>query len=418
MPLVEPKHSAARFDWPAAVAAALLLLIPLLGTEFADIGSTGGKEGSSIAASYGRTPPPVEPMAVRALSPDEARAHNASIPFSNAPKPAARPFHFASAGNDLDRAIDCLAAAQYYEAGDDPAGQKAVAQVVLNRVRHPAFPKSVCGVVFQGAERTTGCQFTFTCDGSMAHTPPAPAWDRSRALARRMLSGLVDREVGYATHYHTDWVVPYWSSSLDKIGEVHTHLFFRWQGWWGTPRAFLRSVHEAEPKIISLARLSPFHDPLSGDDADSGMRAPQMTVNATDLAEAPKGYSIDTAHPSGSAGGASVIATSAEKDAFILSLPNDMATSDYLSAARTFCSGRTKCRIMGWRANAPPPGGFPVPSKALSSMQFSYIHDASSNLQRLLWNCDMVPQDNPRNCMRERMPVTDIPPPGKTTARP
>lgn len=353
------------------------------------------------------------------MTPEEARAYNASIPFSKAPKPAARPFRFSGTGGDLDRAIDCLAAAQYYEAGDDPVGQKAVAQVVLNRARHPAFPKTICGVVFQGAERTTGCQFTFTCDDSMARIPPAPAWDRSRALARRMLNGLVERKVGYATHYHTDWVVPYWSSSLDKISEVHTHLFFRWQGWWGTPGAFLKSVREAEPKIALLARLSPYHDPLSGDPAlANGMKAPQMTVDAADLANAPKGYSIGADNAAGSAGGAAVIATSPEKDAFILSLPNDMATSDYLATARTFCSGRSKCRIMGWRADAPPPDSFPVPAKALSNMRFSYIHDSTSGLQRLLWNCDAVPQDNPRNCMRERIPIADILPSAKTTTRP
>ncbi len=126
------------------------------------------------------------------------------------------------------RATDCLAAAQYYEAGDDPSGQEAVAQVVLNRMRHPAFPATVCEVVFQGAERATGCQFTFTCDGALSHSPTVTGWARAQNLASRMLSGKVDRRVGMATHYHTDWVVPYWSSSLDKITSIHTHLFFRW----------------------------------------------------------------------------------------------------------------------------------------------------------------------------------------------
>ncbi|MCZ3110870.1 cell wall hydrolase, partial [Acinetobacter baumannii] len=65
------------------------------------------------------------------------------------------------------RAIDCMAAAVLYEAGDDAVGQRAVAQVVINRVRHPAFPKTICAVVFQGSDRATGCQFTFTCDGAL-----------------------------------------------------------------------------------------------------------------------------------------------------------------------------------------------------------------------------------------------------------
>ena len=97
-----------------------------------------------------------------------------------------------------------------YEAGDDPAGQRAVAQVVLNRVRHPAFPKTVCGVVFEGQDRTTGCQFTFSCDGALTRWSPSPAlWTAARQIATAALTGTVYRPVGYATHYHTDWVVPY-----------------------------------------------------------------------------------------------------------------------------------------------------------------------------------------------------------------
>ena len=103
-------------------------------------------------------------------------------------------------------------------------------QTVLNRVRHPAFPATVCGVVFQGSERSTGCQFTFTCDGALARQPSAAAWARARALAEQALDGAVDERVGNATHYHTDWVVPYWRTSLDKIAQVETHIFDRWRG--------------------------------------------------------------------------------------------------------------------------------------------------------------------------------------------
>ncbi|KEY99004.1 SleB-like protein, partial [Sphingomonas sp. BHC-A] len=175
------------------------------------------------------TPPPaVAPVEVYALERDQARALNAAIPFSRLPNPAARPFIFSGSPVDLARATDCLAAAQLYEAGDDAVGERAVAQVVLNRVRHPAFPKTVCGVVFQGQERATGCQFTFTCDGALARAPTQAAWERARDIARSALAGKVYRPVGYATHYHTDWVVPYWSGSLDKIASVGTHLFFRW----------------------------------------------------------------------------------------------------------------------------------------------------------------------------------------------
>lgn len=208
------------------------------------------------------TPPPlpkVEPAQLYALPMDKARALNANIPFSQRANPPASPFRFAGGADDLARATDCLAAAQIYEAGDDAVGEQAVAQVVLNRVRHPAFPKSVCAVVFQGQERRTGCQFTFTCDGALARTPSPAAWGRARTIAKAALTGAVFRPVGLATHYHTDWVVPYWSASLDKTAKVGTHLFFRWTGWWGTPPAFQASVGGTEPLIGRIARLSLAH---------------------------------------------------------------------------------------------------------------------------------------------------------------
>jgi spore germination cell wall hydrolase CwlJ-like protein len=205
------------------------------------------------------SPPSVEPAVNYALPTDKARALNAAIAFSARVNPAASPFHFGGDADNLSRAIDCLAAAQIYEAGDDAVGEQAVAQVVLNRARHPAFPKSICGVVFQGQERATGCQFTFTCDGALARTPPPAAWDRARMIARAALAGAVFKPVGLATHYHTDWVVPYWSASLDKTARVGTHLFFRWAGKWGTAPAFGDAAGGVEPIIGRIARLSLAH---------------------------------------------------------------------------------------------------------------------------------------------------------------
>jgi hypothetical protein len=89
----------------------------------------------------------------------------------------------AGSAEDRARARTCLAQTAWYEAGQDRAGQQAVVQVVLNRVRHPAYPKTICGVVFQGSERRTGCQFTFTCDGSLARVPSAAAWKDALAVA-------------------------------------------------------------------------------------------------------------------------------------------------------------------------------------------------------------------------------------------
>jgi spore germination cell wall hydrolase CwlJ-like protein len=100
-------------------------------------------------------------------------------------------------------------------------------QVVLNRVRRTGFPKTVCGVVYDGSKRDTGCQFSFTCDGSVDRRPETQGWVEVRRRARQALSGYVFAEVGTSTHYHTDWIVPYWSSSLAKVAKVHSHIFYR-----------------------------------------------------------------------------------------------------------------------------------------------------------------------------------------------
>jgi hypothetical protein len=123
---------------------------------------------------------------------------------------------------------------------------------VLNRVRHPAFPGSVCGVVYQGSTRVTGCQFTFTCDGSLGRRPDPAGWARAMAVAEAALSGSVYRPVGWATHYHADYVVPVWAASLDKNAVVGAHLFYHWAGGWGRPRAFDQPYRGAEASADAL----------------------------------------------------------------------------------------------------------------------------------------------------------------------
>ena len=125
------------------------------------------------------------------------------------------------------RDLDCLTQAVYFEArGESQRGQAAVAQVVLNRVRHPAFPKTVCGVVFQGAA-THGCQFSFACDGSTGHQRERGAWDRARTVAGRALSGVVLADVGQATHFHTTGVSPLWGPQMLRVAQVGLHIFYR-----------------------------------------------------------------------------------------------------------------------------------------------------------------------------------------------
>ncbi|WIA57649.1 cell wall hydrolase [Sphingobium sp. WTD-1] len=374
---------------------------------------TQGRRLAAVAAARLRrptTPPPaVEPVKVFALGPEQARDLNAQIPFSRDPNPSARPFLFRGSETDLARATDCLAAAQLYEAGDDAVGEQAVAQVVLNRVRHPAFPKTVCGVVFQGQERTTGCQFTFTCDGALARTPSIGAWARAREIARGALAGKVFKAVGYATHYHTDWVVPYWSGSLDKITAVGTHLFFRWRGWWGTPPAFRLGEGGGEPLIARIARLSAAHQGLPGSGLP-GMPPVLATEAAAALAARPE-RAIGSDSLGKTIGGVRLIAIAPGGRSFLVELNRSSPPESWPALAETFCAGRPECRIMGWRGGAVPTG-LPLNDAQLEAMSFAYIHYVGNGLQRALWNCSQFPRPTKAECMRQRVPtVTPASPP-------
>lgn len=252
--------------WPEMIAltalggAAIMAAAGVSGaTPLAEI---FGETTAAQAGSANGAPPIPLSMDVENLTPEQAAAANANIPLSGDAL-AATPFVLGKAGaTERARALECLTEAVYYEAATEPEdGQRAVAQVVLNRVRHPAFPNSVCGVVYQGSTRPTGCQFTFTCDGSMTRGRVEALWDRSRKVAEAALAGQVYAAVGHATHYHANYVLPYWASSQVKTSVVGAHIFYRWPGSWGTPNAFTQrwSGHEADPVALRLAALSAPH---------------------------------------------------------------------------------------------------------------------------------------------------------------
>ncbi len=133
--------------------------------------------------------------------------------------------------DDRAKAAECLTLAIAYEAGFEPVeGQQAVAEVVLNRARHRAYPKTVCGVVFQGSQRRTGCQFTFTCDGALNRRLPDAVLDRARTVALAALAGSIAPVLGGATHYHADYVRPYWALSLVRVASIGAHIFYRMPG--------------------------------------------------------------------------------------------------------------------------------------------------------------------------------------------
>ena len=203
--------------------------------------------------------------------------HLPSIPFpfasapiepgelSNQPVvPPAPPFVLhANDLTDARQATRCLAQAVYYEAGFQPVeGQRAIAQVILNRVRDRNFPGTVCGVVYEGWRRRTGCQFSFVCDGSLSRRPPtADELQSAEKIALDALSGYVVAAVGTATHYHTWRIDPYWNDTLVKTAQIGDHIFYRWPGKAGQPQALRDERYDGAE--VAAARRSP-HQAMLG----------------------------------------------------------------------------------------------------------------------------------------------------------
>lgn len=178
----------------------------------------------------------------------EAEQRNAAIAISEQPIESAASFILPqSRGNAYATALKCLAQAVYYEAAVEPIeGRRAVAQVVLNRVRSPLYPDSVCGVVYEGSQRTTGCQFSFTCDGSLLRAPMKGPWREAEEVARQALAGHVEASVGTATNYHADYVLPKWAFTLAKIEKIGRHIFYRLHGKWGQGASFVSAYSGME----------------------------------------------------------------------------------------------------------------------------------------------------------------------------
>ncbi len=186
------------------------------------VAGSGPTTMASSAPAWARDPS-IPVIAGTSIQPVTAIDDNPVIPTG--------PSFIAALGQrDRMRATLCLASAIYYEAATEPdEGQRAVAQVVLNRVRHPQWPHTVCGVVYQGSS-APGCQFSFACDGAMARGPMLAAWIRARRVAERALAGEVYAPVGSATFYHTMQVAPAWGRRMTPVAIVGAHIFYRIPG--------------------------------------------------------------------------------------------------------------------------------------------------------------------------------------------
>lgn len=318
------------------------------------------------------SPDTAMPTGQLVLPGSDPRALNAAIPFFSGQIDPAPPFRFRGGAGDLDNARDCLALAAMAEAGPSDPGQRAVIQVVLNRVRHPAFAKSICGVVFEGAERQTGCQFTFTCDGSLSRQYAPSSWEAARKRAEQALKGYVFRSVGNATHYHTDLVLPWWSPKLQKIAQIETHLFLRWPGYWGSIASWHKGPGGSEPSFAELmARFGAAQTSAEALAATSPLQADMPPLPA----DTPK-----------VTGGAVVMRLPSGKANFVTVVPSAGAESA-LAMARKLCPGVGTCRVMGWSDRNLIPASLPLPPASRAGLEFSYSRDPSG-AEIALYNCE------------------------------
>jgi Cell Wall Hydrolase len=217
-------------------------------------------QASAVNAPAGATPDEIGAMVQASLAgtADPAATPLTALPALFFPGPAATAALYRSRSPaDNLRAQLCLTSAIYYEAANEPdEGQRAVAQVVLNRVRHPAWPGTVCDVVYQGTERPgVMCQFTFGCDGAMARAPSAAGWMRARRVAVAALAGSVYAPVGLSTFYHTLAVSPPWGKTMTPTAIVGAHIFYRLPGGAGETRAFTGRYVGREPVPGPRAKL-------------------------------------------------------------------------------------------------------------------------------------------------------------------
>ena len=242
------------------------------------------------------------PSEFRAVG-DQAKAINAALPFSKSPVQVAQPFEID--GRDLDhrRALLCLTQAVYYEAATEPLeGRRAVAQVVLNRMRHPAFPKSVCGVVYQGS-RSPVCQFSFVCDGALYRAPAPGLWKEAKQIAEAALEGYVERSVGSATHYHADYVAPRWAPMLTKISKLGAHIFYRWPGGWGQRGAFTgRYIGEPQDPLslrppLRAPELASIDGPIAIGPITDGTVLKRAPNDVGGLLDTSKGWTLNIPDP-------------------------------------------------------------------------------------------------------------------------
>nr|WP_246447962.1 cell wall hydrolase [Novosphingobium flavum] len=348
------------------------------GLEANGLGARGLGAPALVAPAAAAGPP-------RSLPPDKLTPDKLA-PIGDLAQP--RPFFFSGSASARDSAVTCLAAAAWYEAGNDPDSQRSVIQVVLNRLKHPSFPKTVCGVVLQGSERASGCQFTFTCDGSLGRRrPSAQAWAMARLRAVAALDGAVDADVLQATHYHADYVAPWWSQQLERLGRVGRHIFYRWPGAGGKlgermPKA---PADEAVPAALiqSLAARS-LTDAAKAPLPQSPVAGGKVRPAAPYIAPQP------LEHPATlSAGGTSLV----------IAVDRALPSGRWAMEALARCSGQSACQVYAYADADEARRNAALSDKQRARPDFMLIRERSSGMTLALWDCDKTSRADSAQCL-------------------
>ena len=296
----------------------------------------------------------------------------------------ARPFHFTGSDSQKKRAAECLAAAAWYEAGDDPVGQRAVIQTVVNRVSHSAFPNSFCGVIFEGSHLATGCQFTFTCDGSLQHRQPSrSARERALALSRKAISGSVDPSIGNATHYHADYVTPWWSGRLERLTKVGSHIFYRWHGASGTLSHRVRLEPESD-----LAQLVQQSISKSGAAELAALEAPGVTPLSAAAAN--------------SIGNSDSKSKGPQDSTLVVKVGDLRVSGSWALSALKQCGAKATCQIVGYPTQAAVDQNSRRAPSARERPIFVFVRDSASGMDLALWDCEQVARPSQRQCLPAR----------------
>jgi spore germination cell wall hydrolase CwlJ-like protein len=263
-------HQPSHIEPPRRAAPALLVAAaPLVDfTAIYSRAATPATEPEAPVPQYA----PDKPF--RFDTPNKPRAQSAAVSRFALPPSFGQQFSgsqfSASGSSDFDRALDCMTMAIAYEAGFEPvSGMESVGQVILNRTHSARYPKSVCGVVFQGAERRTGCQFTFTCDGALRRVLSDETLNRARLAASAVLGGATADHVAGATNYHADYVLPYWAATGTRTTKIGAHIFYRMPGDTGFSAS--AGMLSTEPELALARSPAP---PPSSPAAPRGIFAP------------------------------------------------------------------------------------------------------------------------------------------------